>query len=74
METKQTAVEWLENNFSYVTSGNMTMEYLIEKAKEIEKQQIIEAYDIGFIYPIKFDFKNNKSQDAEQYYNETFNK
>lgn len=38
----------------------------------MEKQQIIDAYNIGFIYPIKFDFKNNKSQDAEQCYNETY--
>ena len=65
---KQTAVEWLEDNFSYVTSGNMTMEYLIEQSKEMEKQQIIDAYDDGnYAYGMGI-------KEPEQYYNETFNK
>jgi hypothetical protein len=68
---QQTAVEWLTEKlrieFGLVFSNN-----ILDEAKEMEKQQIVDAYNIGFIYPIKFDFKNNKSQDAEQYYNETF--
>ncbi len=74
MENKQTAVEWLLNEISSTTILDKEDIKLFEQAKEIEKQQIIDAYNVGYIYPIQFDFKNNKSQDAEQYYNETFNK
>jgi len=62
-----TAVEWIENNFMYVIRGNMTMRHLIEQAKEMEKQQIIDAYSEGDINGI---MDNRKM--AEQYYNETF--
>jgi hypothetical protein len=67
-----TAVEYLYQ-VMYDKQGRISLEEF-QQAKEMEKQQIIDSYNIGFIYPIKFDFKNNKSQEAEQYYNETFNK
>jgi len=61
---KQTAVEWLyeklwkEFNFSF--SNN-----ILEEAKEIEKQQIKDAYR----------FPNTLvDMSSEQYYNETFKK
>ena len=70
-DKKQTSVEWLEKEiFKYMQGSNIID--LFNQAKEMEKQQIIDAYNIGFIYPIKFDFKNDKSQDAEQYYNENY--
>jgi hypothetical protein len=63
---KQTAVEWLEqqlfNKRGKFTKGD------IEKAKEMEKDQICEAYAIGgspLLGPWEF---------GEDYYNETFNK
>lgn len=61
---KQTAVEWLykklwkEFNFSF--SNN-----ILEEAKKMEKQQIIDAYHIN---PLETKWKNI----GEQYYNETF--
>jgi hypothetical protein len=62
---KQTAVEWLEEQFeesySYI---NEIFKETIEQAKEMEKEQIINAVD-GF--PIK-----NRHFDGEQYYNETY--
>jgi hypothetical protein len=60
---EQTAVEWLyekiwkEWNFSF--SSNV-----LEKAKEIEKQQIVDAID----------YCRDKYIDSEKYYNEKFNK
>jgi len=62
---KQTAVEWLEielkkkgYNFPYVTLK-------INQAKEMEKQQIIDA---RVKKPLQSEW-----DEAEQYYNETFN-
>ncbi len=45
-----------------------------KQVKEMEKQQIIDAYNIGFIYPFEIDFDTQKSVTAEQYYKETFKK
>jgi hypothetical protein len=54
---KQTAVEWLYSEWA--KNGTIFLEDL-EQAKEMEKQQIIDAYNNG----------DNRS--AELYYNETF--
>ena len=73
---KQTAVEWLEKEFVKLeaTIGVYSKMYeIIEQAKEIEKQQIEDAYGVGhnegcsYMTDGKTEFK-----DATQYYNETF--
>jgi len=64
---KQSAVQWLVDNLSTISYIEFYEE--IEKAKEIEKEQIIDAYSEGDINGI---MDNRKM--AEQYYNETFNK
>jgi len=59
---EQTAVEWLINqveDFCFLIPVD-----IIEEAKEMEKQQIIDAYKSDR-YPCSDD-------DAEQYYNETY--
>ena len=60
---KKTAVEWLieklDQNFDYVADT------LIEQAKEMEKEQIMDALKFGCS-----DWGSYK--DKEQYYNETF--
>jgi hypothetical protein len=61
-----TAVEWLEDCFNRY--GAVLKSDFI-KAKEMEKQQIIDAYASGYIDGVA----QNKIT-AEQYYNETFNK
>ncbi len=65
---KQTAVEWLteklRTEFGFAFSNN-----ILEQAKEMEKQQIIDAYASGYIDGVA----QNKIT-AEQYYNDTFNK
>jgi hypothetical protein len=62
---KQTAIDWLIEQWPILESQLPTR--IIEQAKEIEKQKIIDAFDEG--NPNGFILKN-----GEQYYNETFNK
>jgi hypothetical protein len=62
---KQTAVEWL---FEQFIRGSLPKKGLLEQAKEIEKQQIIDAYHSGRKNVI---IRNNIL--PKQYYNETFN-
>jgi hypothetical protein len=63
---KQTATEWLTEKlrleFGFVFSDN-----ILEQAKEMEKQQIIDAHNIG-----RNDKHNDFDREGEQYYNETF--
>lgn len=62
---KQTAIEWLINELDL--DNNPWNMKIINQAKEIEKQQIIDASWCGCPH-----WDNDK--EAEQYYNETFNK
>jgi hypothetical protein len=63
---KQTAVEWLveklDQNFDYVADT------LIEQAKEMEKQQIIDAHLDGQCFSTTIE----EIDYAKDYYNETF--
>jgi hypothetical protein len=62
---KQTAVEWLVQQFeTIVFYSEEAKENTIEQAKEMEKQQIIEAR-------VKIILDSNYVE-AEQYYKETF--
>ena len=59
---KQTAVEWL---LEYCERENWSIPFDVEHtAKEMEKEQIIKAYENT----------NSMAMYGEQYYNETFNK
>ena len=60
---KQTAVEWLEAYLKTYTSFNLHK--IIEKAKEMDKQQKIEAYNQG-------EFNQGCNGSAEDYYRETY--
>ena len=70
---KQTAVEWLKNNLKINGSGaTTTFAELFAQAKEMEKEQIIDAFDKGLITDnVYYGYDDKK---AEQYYNETFKK
>jgi hypothetical protein len=57
---KQTAVEWLALYIKGITSLNC--DEVIEQAKEMEKEQIVKAYE------------SLEHRHGENYYNETFNK
>jgi hypothetical protein len=69
---QQTAVEWLIEkikNFDYVADT------LIKQAKEMEKQQIMDAHRHGFTEGTCFGATTiYKFISAEDYYKETFNK
>ena len=61
----KTAVEWLIEQWPILETQLPT--WLIEQAKEMEKQQIVNAWFGGYLNgEIKSELK------SEQYYNETF--
>jgi hypothetical protein len=66
--SKQTAVEWIVNEFNKERlidlNQKTTMYLIVQQAKAMEKEQIIDAVD-GF--PLQ-----NRNLDGEQYYNETY--
>jgi hypothetical protein len=72
MEQKQTAVEWLVNEMPVIDWADPYWKVKLDKAKEMEKQQIIDANMAGqkFIGAVPGHYKN----DAEDYYKGTFNK
>ena len=61
---KMTAVEWLVNVVQSCIAPNFIPKEIVKQAKEMEKQQIIDAYKEGV----------DGTKLAEQYYNETFKK
>jgi hypothetical protein len=63
---KQTATEWLFEKLWETPKDKLTWHSILEQAKEIEKQQIIDAVD-GF--PIE-----NRNMLGEEYYNKTYDK
>jgi hypothetical protein len=69
---KQTAVEWLQDclNIHFSFEQKMQFEGLFQQAKELEKQHIIDAFNLGQQKEAKQEFWTK----GEQYYNETFNK
>jgi hypothetical protein len=63
---KQTAVEWLSEHLC----NEMNFDYwkAVEKAKEMEKEQMALCYKVGVI-----DGNNGEVLNFEQYYKQTFN-
>lgn len=69
MNKKQTAVEWLVEQFAKHYAIHQ-LENEIEQAKEMEKEQIIDSVNFG-----QNNYTDTTIEDkeiAEQYYNETF--
>jgi hypothetical protein len=64
---KQTAVEYIKDKLfgDEYWYENMTFEQIFEQAKEMEKEQIVDAYDRGYD---EYDIYRN----GQNYYNETF--
>ena len=69
MKKKQTAVEWLAEILNNKAQLSEFEKGVIEQAKEMEREQIIDAYSEGDVNGIM-----NNEMRAKQYYNETFNK
>ena len=75
MESKQTSVEWLLANIDWQLLKYSTTHYdmIVEQAKEMHKQEIIDAYRDG-----RSDQQSDDgrfyNRNANYYYNETYNK
>jgi hypothetical protein len=70
METKQTALEWLENNLNfepYDEEEFINNNKIWEQAKQMEKEQIMDSYEYG-----NCDWEFGIYIKGEQYYNETY--
>jgi hypothetical protein len=62
---KQTATEWLYEQLTSTWFDKTSGQHILEQAKEMEKEQICNAYRVGWI-------NYSPKTDSEQYYNETF--
>jgi hypothetical protein len=65
MEKKQTAVEWLASYIKGITDLNC--DEIIEQAKQMEKEQIINAYEDGHLMG-----SHNLENTGRQHYRETY--
>jgi hypothetical protein len=64
-----TGVKWLSKEYEkWSHEGHFIPKHLLEQALEIEKQNIIDSYNIGYN-----DAECNHINDGEQYYSQTFN-
>jgi hypothetical protein len=64
---KQTAVEWFEAQVGHNSlMGLKEFNEIFEKAKEMEKEQIIKAYNKSFL------LRDKPYSTAEKYYKETY--
>ena len=72
---KQTAVEYIKEKLlgDEYWYKNITFEQIFEKAKAMEKEQIIDAYNEGQNTPYEYSEDNEVNwYDGKRYYNETF--
>jgi len=78
MEKKQTAVGWLEEQikdiFYVAEASEMTKKFksVYEQAKQIEKEQIENAWDKRCSYGVVSQTWRVETTNGEQYYNETY--
>ena len=72
MPTKMTAVQWLEIAVQNKLASEMGpyFQEAFEQAKQMEKEQIVDAYEIGYDEGIQIISEYDTAQD---YYNETYN-
>ena len=62
----KTAIEWLIEHLNLDETSPNYNELIINKAKQMEKEQIINAYNTSFI------LRDKPYSTADKYYNETF--
>jgi hypothetical protein len=68
METKQTAVEWLVEKMSqYNFEMEVVRDKYIPEAIQMEKEQIMSAFDSGY-----FNYEVLFHDNAEEYFKETY--
>lgn len=77
---KQSCVEWLKRSLEdYGDPGNLVITWedfdkLIEKTKEMHKEELISFFIEGCRQTYGYDEPDNDRGDAEHYYNQTYNK
>jgi hypothetical protein len=73
---KQTAVEWLYEQLNGLNKPILDeyFQTVFSEAKEMEKQQIIDAYDLGSLSDMQYPNPKTVIENGKQYYNKTFNK
>jgi hypothetical protein len=64
---KQTAVEWLYEHILLTPLDIRLINKCLEQAKEMEKEQIEEAYMVGY-----YNHSVNSIMDSEEYYEQNF--
>jgi hypothetical protein len=69
---QQTAVEWLIDELE-LDSNLYLIKDIVAKAKEMEKQQIVKAVNVGFDEGCKL-IEDIKLESGEQYYTQTYGK
>jgi hypothetical protein len=65
-----TVVQWLEKELKKIPFVNP--KEVFEQAKEMEKQQIIDAFDEGQEYEYQYHINNTPKFDSQTYFNETY--
>jgi hypothetical protein len=74
----KTAVEWLANDLKQNHGIDLTLYSEFEQAKEMEKEQIMDAYEQGYrdgetnSNTMNYGIDISKFADAKIYYNQTF--
>jgi hypothetical protein len=71
MKTKQTAVEWLIKELQKRDMDVLISDLYIQ-AKEMEKEQIEDAFYQGENNSVDYFNPENRIKESEQYYNETY--
>ena len=75
-----TSIEWLFNNLKelgYIPlaySSHKMLDKLVEDAKEMHKQEIIDAWEDGQDSEYDYHINNERRENAMEYYQETFKK
>jgi hypothetical protein len=73
MDKKQTAVEWLiDMHFGGIEHVTPYFKKHIEEAKEMEREQIINAFEQGENNSVDYFNPENRIKESEHYYNETY--
>jgi hypothetical protein len=72
MEKKQTAVEWLISQFEERGYDGIVLENVVEQAKQMEKEQIEDAWDDGQECEYQYHINSALKYNSNTYYNETY--
>jgi hypothetical protein len=66
----KTAVDWLEEQIRWHISNDDRLFDMFRQAKEMEKQQIIDAFEKGNL----IGWREERDVEGKQYYNEVYGK